>query len=122
VKRSFAWCSTGGKIDDSILNNTEYWANKQIPGEDLTPKKCLSLNFNLSLRNVGLVQSQCDELSSLLCVVFINLMESFTQNDSLNFSLPALQAAAQLSAQKMYVTNQTFNQYTKKLQYLECGI
>jgi len=103
VERSFSWCSAGSKINDSILNNTEYWANNQIPGEELTPKKCLSLNFNSSLRNVGLIQSQCDELSSLLCVVFINLMESLTQTDALNFSLPALQVAAQLSAQKMYV-------------------
>jgi hypothetical protein len=71
VKRSFAWCNTGSKIDDSILNNTEYWANNQIPGEDLTPKKCLSLNFNSSLKSVGLVQSHCDELSSLLCVVYL---------------------------------------------------
>jgi hypothetical protein len=69
VERSFSWCSAGSKINDSILNNTEYWANNQIPGENLTPKKCLSLNFNSPLRNVGLVQSQCDELNSLLCLV-----------------------------------------------------
>jgi hypothetical protein len=105
VERSFAWCNTGSKIDDSILNNTEYWANNQIPGEDLTPKKCLSLNFNSSLKSVGLAQSHCDELRSLLCVVFITLIAYFTQNDALNFSQRALQVAAQPSAQKMYVKN-----------------
>jgi hypothetical protein len=105
VKRSFAWCSTGSKINDSVLNNTEYWANNLIPGENLTPKKCLSLDFNSSLGNVGLVQSECEELRSLLCLVFTNKkMESFCVNlRTKTFSPLALQLAAQLSALKMYV-------------------
>lgn len=69
IERSFIWCSTGSKINDSVLKNANFWANSEIPGYKPMPQKCLALKFPSAVGNVGLAQSDCGELNSLLCLV-----------------------------------------------------